>query len=252
DITDVANFTWAAPDTVPGEPTATRLPGAPVGKVTLGGIPFDIASNTNGKQAWHANIAANGGPGQVSITNFVNIYGATEVYSLVNTWCGQPGPDAYAWFVFTGSKGAVYTNYLIGGVDICDYNFGPWENIITSPLTVNVFSCPSDNWGNPGRLDMQKIPLPVLVDNGGPLFQRVVLDGLTVKVKNTLPLTIESNNGQINLTWPAAIGATLQMNNVLSTTDWTDYTGTVLNLNGTNTVTIAPSGDKMFFRLQKY
>jgi len=44
-LTNLANFTWAAPDTVPGEPTGTRLPGAPVGLVSLGGIPFAIASN---------------------------------------------------------------------------------------------------------------------------------------------------------------------------------------------------------------
>jgi hypothetical protein len=191
-LTNVANFTWAAPDTVPGEPTATRLPGAPIGMVTLGGVPFNIATSTNGKQAWHADIAANGGSGQVGITNAVNIYGATTAYSLVNTWCGQPGPNAYAWLVFTGSGGASYTKSLVGGSDICDYNHGPWENSINGTTTINVFSCLSDNWGNPGRLDMQQIPLPpdfatqtlvsiALVDNGGPSFQRVVLDGLTVE-----------------------------------------------------------------------
>ena len=108
-----------------GEATGTRLPGAPVGRVTLGGVPFDIASNPNGKQAWHADIAAGGGGGQVGITLPVNVFGATEVYSLINTWCGQAGPDAYAWLVFTGSGGATYTKNLIGGVDICDYNLGP-------------------------------------------------------------------------------------------------------------------------------
>jgi hypothetical protein len=67
-LTDEANFSWASP-TVPDDPRTTHLPGAPVGKVTLGGIPFDIASNTNGKQAWNADFALNDGYGQVSITN---------------------------------------------------------------------------------------------------------------------------------------------------------------------------------------
>ena len=196
-LTNVANFTWASPDIVHGEAVGTRLPGAPVGRVTLGGVPFDITSNTNGKQAWHADIAAGGGAGQVSITLPVNVLGATEVYSLINTWCGQPGPTAYAWLVFTGSGGATYTKNLVGGLDICDYNLGPWENDITSINTINVFACASDNWGNPGRLDMQQIALPPafatqtlvsiqLVDNGGPNFQRVVLDGLTVQA-NRVP-----------------------------------------------------------------
>ena len=261
-LTNQANFTWAAPDTVPGEATATRLPGAPVGLVTLGGIPFNIASNAAGKQAWHADIAVNGGTGPVSITNSVNVYGVTNVFSLINTWCGQPGPNSYAWFVFTGSAGTIYTNYLVGGVDICDYNLGPWENNINSSTTINVFSCLSDNWGNPGRLDMQQITLPpafatqtlvsiALVDNGGPNFQRVVLDGLTVEATASWPLVIEGNAGQIKVTWPTAIGATLQTNSNLASTNWTDYGGSVSNLGGTNIVTLAPPTDKLFFRLKQ-
>ncbi len=264
-LTNVANFTWAAPDTVHGEAVGTRLPGAPVGRVTLGGIPFDIASNTNGKQAWHADIAANGGSGQVSITLPVNIFGATEIYSLVNTWCGQPGPTAYAWFVFTGSAGASYTKNLVGGVDICDYNLGPWENDITSTNTINVFACSSDNWGNPGRLDMQQIPLPPefatqtlttiqFVDNGSPaapLAQRAVLDGLTVQTTTVWPLVVEGNSSQIKVTWPAAISAMLQTNSNLASTNWADYSGAVSNLSGTNIVTLAPLADKLFFRLKQ-
>ena len=264
-LTNVPNFTWAAPDTVHGEAVGTRLPGAPIGRVTLGGVPFDIVSNTNGKQAWHADIAAGGGVGQVSITMPVNIFGATEVYSLVNTWCGQAGPNAYAWLVFTGSGGATYTKNLVGGVDICDYNLGPWENDITSTNTINVFACPSDNWGNPGRLDMQQIPLPPefamqtlttiqFVDNGSPtapLAQRAVLDGLTVQTTTLWPLTIEGNASQIKMTWPAAISAVLQTNSNLASTNWANYSGAVSNLSGTNVVTLAPSADKFFFRLRQ-
>lgn len=261
-LTDVANFTWAAPDTVPGEPTATRLPGAPVGLVTLGGIPFNIASTAAGKQAWHADVAVNGGTGPVSITNRVNVYGVTHVFSLVNTWDGQPGPNAYAWFVFTGSGGAIYTNYLVGGVNICDYNLGPWENGISSGTTINVFSCLSDNWGNPGRLDMQQIALPpefatqtlvsiALVDNGGPSFQRVVLDGLTVQAGSLPPLVIGGNAGQIQVSWPAVVGAMLQTNSDLASTNWAAYGGSVVNLGGTNTVTSAPAAGSLFFRLHQ-
>ena len=261
-LTNQANFTWAAPDTVPGEAAGTRLPGAPVGLATLGGVPFNIASNAAGKQAWHADIAANGASGSVSITNSVNVYGVTKVYSLVNTWCGQPGPNAYAWFVFTGSGGTIYTNYLVGGVDICDYNLGPWENNISSSTTINVFSCLSDNWGNPGRLDMQQIALPPefatqtlvsiqLVDNGGPNFQRVVLDGLTVQTATSSPLAITGNASQIKVSWPAALGATLQTNSNLAFNNWPDYGGSVSNLGSTNIVTIAPSASNLFFRLKQ-
>jgi hypothetical protein len=259
-LTNQANFTWAAPDTVPGEPTGTRLPGAPVGVAKLGGVAFNIASNAAGKQAWHADIAANGGSGQVSITNNVNVYGVTSVYSLINTWCGQPGPNAYAWFVFTGSGGAIYTNYLVGRVDIRDYNGANYENNINGTTTINVFGCLSDNWGLPGRLDMQQIALPPqfatqtlvsvqLVDNGGPSFQRVVLDGLTVQVATSWPLAIAGNASQVQVFWPVAVGGTLQTNSNLASTNWMDYVGSVINLGGTNTVTIAPPRGNLFFRL---
>jgi hypothetical protein len=261
-LTNVANFTWVAPDTVPGEPTGTRLPGAPVGLVTLAGIPFNIASNAAGKQAWHADVAVNGGSGPVSITNSVNVYGVTKVYSLINTWCGQPGPTAYAWFVFTGSAGTVFSNALVGGTDIRDYNGATWENNINGTTTVNVFDCLSDNWGSPGWLDMQQITLPPefatqslvsiqLVDHGGPSIQRVVLDGLTVQATALPPLSIVANGGQINVSWPALAGVTLQTNSDLATANWMAYGGSVTNVAGTNLVTLeAPTGN-LYFRLKQ-
>ena len=55
-----------------------------------------------------------------------------------------------------------------------------------------MFNCAEDSAGLPGRLDMQHIVLPAefatqtlstiqLVDNGGYMFQRTVLDGVTVE-----------------------------------------------------------------------
>jgi formylglycine-generating enzyme len=125
------------------------------------------------------------------LTIDVNVNGVTNVWTLINTWGGQPGPTAYAWLVCTGSGGATYTKNLVGGVDIRDYNAGSFQNDINGTTTVNVFACPDDNWGVPGRLDMQSIALPSefasqtlvsiqLVDNGDAGFQRVILDGVTV------------------------------------------------------------------------
>jgi hypothetical protein len=198
DFSSQANFTWASPDAPPGEPVATRLPGAPTGMTTLGGIPFDITSNANGKQAWHADVAANGNSGEFSLSMNVGVYGVTNAYTLINTWEGKPGPSAYASLVFTGSAGATYTKYLVGGVDIRDYNGSFWENNINGTTTVNVFGCNNDNWGENGRLDMQIIALPEafatqtlttvqLVDDGDPSFQRTVLDGVTVETSSPVP-----------------------------------------------------------------
>jgi hypothetical protein len=186
-----ANWTWAGVESIPGQPSGVTLPGAPTGLTTLGGIPFNIRSNTEGKEAWNAYIATNGGSGQASITMNVNVYGVTNVYTLINTFCGQGGPNSYASLTFTGSGGATYTKALVGDDDIRDYNESGWTNSINGIMTVNVFSVAQDVWGGPGRLDMQNIALPSafasqtlttiqLVDNGDNFFQRVILDGVTV------------------------------------------------------------------------
>ena len=259
-FTNQANFTYAESDSVPGEPLGVREPGAPAGLVTLSGVPFNIASSPSGKQAWHADVAANGGSGPVSLVCYPGIYGVTNVYSLINTWEGQSGPTSYAWFVFAGSGGAVYTNYLVGGVDICDYNLGPWENSLTSSNTINVFNCLMDNWGNPGRLDMQQMALPAafatqtltsvqLVDNGGPSLQRVILDGLTLQGAAVPVLAIVPRGNQLQVLWPAITGATLQTNANLSTANWVNYGGSVSTLGTSNIVTIAQPAGTLFFRL---
>jgi hypothetical protein len=181
DISGQANYSWL-PD---------YLPGAPTGNVTLGGVPFNIASNAAGHQGWSAQSAGDDPDGRKSITIPINVYGVTDVYTLINTIYGQRGPNYYAWLEFTGSRGATYTYRLVGNSDIRDYCKGDLTNAINGITTVNVFSCPKTNNGQEGRLDMQHIVLPdefadqtlstiKLVDNGRWGFQRVVLDGVTV------------------------------------------------------------------------
>jgi hypothetical protein len=190
DFSNQANFTWGGLDQIPapGEPVAVHLPGAPVGVTTLGGIPFNIISNADGKEAWAAGVAAAGGDSVVSITMNENVFGATNVYTLINTWWGTPG--TYASLIFTGSGGAIYTKDLVGNSDIRDYNQATWLNSINGTTTTQVFDGIS-NWGAQGRLDMQHIALPgefasqslisiQLVDSGRSGFQRTVLDGVTI------------------------------------------------------------------------
>ena len=145
-----ANFSWLG---------SGELPGAPTGPVTLGGIPFNIVSNGSGDQAWNASLAAGGGNGTESITMNPNVYGVSNVYTLINTWNGQSGPNYYVWLTFIGSGGATYTKDLVGNVDIRDYNNGSATNSINGTTTTNVFS-DTDIYGGPGRLDMQNIAAP--------------------------------------------------------------------------------------------
>ncbi len=176
DFSSQANFSWVS---------SGDLPGAPTGPTTLGGVPFDITSNAAGNQAWYAYLAT-----IPSITMNTNIYGATNVYTLINTAWGQPGPNSYAYLVFTGSGGASYIKNLVGDVDIRDWNNDRWTNSINGTTTTNVFS-ETNIYGNQGRLDMQDITLPAafasqtltsieLVDNGRFFFQSTILDGVSV------------------------------------------------------------------------
>jgi hypothetical protein len=187
DFSSQANWTWAGYDSIPGL-SGVFLPGAPTGVTTLGGIPFDIKSNDAGYQAWNSYLATNEGSGQVSITMNVDIYSATNVYTLINSFWGAPGPSSYASLILTDANGDTYTKSFIGDVDTRDYN---GINPINGTTTTNVFSGTDIN-GITGVLDMQNIALPSafanqtlrsieLVDNGAPGVERAILDGVTVE-----------------------------------------------------------------------
>jgi hypothetical protein len=120
----------------------------------------------------------------------VNIYGATGVYTLINTYWGTSGPTSYTAVVFTGSGGAKYTDHLVGNSDIRGWCC---VGSINGTSTTNVYSEAQSpiNWA-PGFLDMQHIVLPhvfatqtltsiKVVDSGATDLQRTVLDGVTVQ-----------------------------------------------------------------------
>ena len=158
-----------------------------MGSVTLGGVPFNIRSNAAGFQAWNGYVASRGKPGTVSLTVPVNIHGATDVYTLINTYWAASG--SYTALVFTGSGGATYTDHLFVGSDIRGWCC---VGSINGTSTVNVFKVNSSPInGAQGVLDMQHIVLPPafatqtltsiqVVDSGATGVQRTVLDGVTV------------------------------------------------------------------------
>jgi hypothetical protein len=186
DFSSQANWTWAGYESVPDQPSGVFLPGAPTGMTNLGGIPFDIKSNDAGYQAWNSYVAANEGSGQVSLTMNVDIYGATNVYTLINTFWG--GPNSYASLILSDANGDTYTKSFVGYVDTRDVE---GNNSFNGTTTTNVFSGTYID-GVTGVLDMQNIVLPSafanqtltsieLVDNGSPGVERAVLDGVTVE-----------------------------------------------------------------------
>lgn len=191
DFSSQANWTWSGYDVAPPNPAGVYIAGAPTGETTLGGIPFNITSNSSGYQAWNGYMVQPNF-GTASITMNANVYGATNVYTLINLFWGQPGPNSYVALVFTGSGGATYTDNLIGNVDVRDYaQPSGYTDYINGTTTVNVYTG-RDVYGGMGVLDMQDITLPPafasqtldsieLIDTGAGGISRAILDGVTVQ-----------------------------------------------------------------------
>jgi Tol biopolymer transport system component len=81
-----------------------------------------------------------------------------------------------------------------------------------------------------------------------------VVPGITstvgqVYVHDIGSFAIAGNASLITISWPAALMATLQTSSSLASTNWTAYGGAVINIAGTNLVTIAPRTGNLFFRL---
>lgn len=166
----------------------------PKGPVVFNGIPFSRPES--GNDAWRAWYRLDGsmeGPRVLDID--VGIYGAMEVFALLNTFGGEQLPGTFASVQFYGAEGAFFEKHLDGDSDIRDYLFGESANNINGTSTVNVFAAGSGVYGYEVRLDMLRIVLPSVfrtqmldtirfVDNGGTdphvVKQRLLLSGVTV------------------------------------------------------------------------
>jgi hypothetical protein len=156
----------------------------PVGSQNFGGIPFTIPDGPN--NYWEGAAAADFGSGVVALTIPVGVPGVTSVFTLINSFWGQPGPKAYLYVTFTGSDGATATQPLVGGVNVRDYNNDGYQNTINNTSTTQVWTN-----GEGQRLDRQEYVLPAefasqvltgvtITDAGGENFSRAVFAGLTV------------------------------------------------------------------------
>ncbi|NUM35666.1 MAG: hypothetical protein HUU50_14055 [Candidatus Brocadiae bacterium] len=152
----------------------------PTGNVTFGGVPFSLGSTP---MSWNSSVAAGGGAGTVNLDIQVNLFGITEVHTLISTWWGTTGN--YASLTFYGSGGTTYTKSLYGNSDIRDYLNGSYTNSINGTTTTQVWS------GSIYRIDKQTILLPTafqsetlvsirLSDWGNNSLQRTFLSGVAV------------------------------------------------------------------------
>jgi hypothetical protein len=116
----------------------------------------------------------------------VGVSGVTSVFTLLNTFRGEAGPDPYLYVTFTGSGGATATRPLVGGVNVRNYNSGGYTSTIDNTSTIQVWT---DGEGQ--RLDRQEYVLPaafasqvltsvIITDTGSYDLSRAMLSALTV------------------------------------------------------------------------
>jgi hypothetical protein len=116
----------------------------------------------------------------------VGVSGVTSAFTLLNTFRGEAGPDAYLYVTFTGSGGATATQPLVGGVNVRNYNSGGYTSTINNTSTVQVWTN-----GAGQRLDRQQYILPAafagqvltsvtITDTGSYDLSRAMLSALTV------------------------------------------------------------------------
>jgi hypothetical protein len=176
DISALVNAPWSYQLSNPGT--------FPTGNLNLGGVPFSIPTGPN--NYWSGNQAANGGPDTATLTIPVGLVGVTSAFTLLNTTCGQPGPDAYLFITFNWSNGATATQRLLGDVNVRDYNNDGCTDSINNTSTTQVWQN-----GLGQRLDRQEyivsagfsdevLTSVTITDTGRELFSRAVFSALTV------------------------------------------------------------------------
>jgi len=161
----------------------------PRGEVELGGVPFVIPQ---GQNVWHSLNQV--GPNPRVLLVPINVHGASEVHTIINSDWGRRGPGSYAYLEFLTSEGLIHRKDLVGGEDIRDFAQGQHTNTINGSSTVEVWSN-----GSNVRLDKQRVELPPefrnqelvavrVVDRGQDttgqvlLWQRIWIAGLTVGI----------------------------------------------------------------------
>lgn len=107
--------------------------GQPVGKVKGNAltphakVKFAMLDPALGNNVWRGDFGS-------SIAFTVSVPSPTAVYTVINTFYGQPGVSN-ATVRFTGTNGASATFELVGDVDVRDYNNWTWTNLVNGSTT---------------------------------------------------------------------------------------------------------------------
>lgn len=173
------------------------------GTQTLGGVPFELQTDADGDNVFwgtNLNLSNFSGSSSLTLTLATNLYGATTVYTLINSAWGTSGSNVGS-ITFKATNGDSYTVQLVEGVNVRDHYTGSFVNTVSSnTVTKNVIG--SDT-ANTAHLDMQAFTLPssfstetlssiVFTSSGSSSTGLPFLAGVTVKALNqvTTPTTV--------------------------------------------------------------
>ena len=130
------------------------------GTQTLGGVPFELQTDADGDNVFwgtNLNLSNFSGSSSLTLTLPTNLYGATTVYTLINSAWGKSGSNVGS-ITFNASNGDTHTVQLVEGVNVRDHYSGSFANTLSSSaVTLNVIG---SNTPNTAHLDMQAFSLP--------------------------------------------------------------------------------------------
>jgi hypothetical protein len=127
-------------------------------------------------------------------------------------------PYAINWYKIAGGGGT-----STGGVYSVSGTIG--QHDAGRPMTGGSYSLTGGFWGLIGVVQTPGTPL--------------------------LTITLNPPFSTVTISWPSSAGSfTLQTNGNLATSSWVDCGATVNSSGGTNSITVSPSPDNLFFRLK--
>lgn len=142
-----------APNHALSDMTAGETYQGPGNYTAFDGIPYRIGTpNGDGFNIWHSNDYPTTALTQTYELP-VNVFGVTEVYTVMNIWWGVPEFQV-ATVEFVGSGGAIYSKTLVVGEDIRDHAIPGFVSTINGTSTVEIFA------NGQVRLDRQMYVLP--------------------------------------------------------------------------------------------
>lgn len=170
----------------------------PTGSQTFNGVPVLIANTSNGSGGFN-NFWTGGGsqyaaPGLYAVTiTLGDVMNVTNVYTMLNTLWGAVGATGVLSITFNaGNGGAAYTQDIVDGVNVRDYNllFG---DSINGTTTKQAFAN-----GLGQVLDMQDYALPsyfatdglesvTLTENGASGYEKAMFNALTLQTASPAP-----------------------------------------------------------------